>query len=153
MLVEWTPEWRKGLARQRLCGTGTTAGEVMEACPGLNVEEPLGGPKGGDLQVGARIAAGGLDALACSPDPEPPHPQEADVQALVRISPLADIPVAPNRASADHLAEAVFVVRRQGGPGTGVAPRAARPTGGRVRAGCAGIRCSGTIPHGAPEPI
>ena len=47
------------------------------------------------------------------PDPESPHPHENDVQALVRISLLADIPVALNRASADHLTEAMFVVRGQ----------------------------------------
>jgi uncharacterized protein (TIGR02271 family) len=139
--VEWTPEWRKGLARQRLCGTGTTAGEVVEACPGLNVEEPLGGPKGGDLRVEARIAAGGLDALVRFPDPEPPHPHEADVQAPVRISLLADIPVALSRASVDHLAEAVFVVRR----GRGDRAPASRPARHAPRAaGCGpGARTSG----------
>ena len=35
------------------------------------------------------------------------------MQALVRISLLADIPVALNRASADQLTEAMFVVRGQ----------------------------------------
>ena len=48
------------------------------------------------------------------PDPDNPHPHENDVQALIRISLLADIPVALNRASADHLAEAMFVVRGHG---------------------------------------
>jgi methylglyoxal synthase len=86
----------------------------MEAYPELQVEELLSGPKGGDLQVGARIAAAELDALVFFPDPEAPHPHEADVQALVRISLLANIPMALNRTSADHLAEAMFVVRHQG---------------------------------------
>ncbi len=113
-LVEWTQAWREGLSRHRLCGTGTSAGGVMEACPELHVEGLLSGPMGGDLQVGARIAAGELDALVFFPDPESPHPHENDVQALVRISLLADIPVALNRTSADHLAEAMFVVRGQG---------------------------------------
>ncbi len=85
----------------------------MEACPGLHVEELLSGPKGGDLQVGARIAASELDARVFFPDPESPHPHENDVQALVRISLLADIPVALNRASADHLTESMYVVRGQ----------------------------------------
>ncbi|HEV7267356.1 MAG TPA: methylglyoxal synthase [Falsiroseomonas sp.] len=106
--------WREALSQHRLCATGTTADEVMKSCPGLHVEELLSGPKGGDLQVGARIAARELDALVFFPDPESPHPHEADVQALVRISLLADIPVALNRASADHLAEAMFLVRGQG---------------------------------------
>ena len=71
-LVEWAQAWREALSRHRLCGTGTSAGEVMEACPGLHVEELLSGPKGGDLQVGARIAARELDALVFFPDPESP---------------------------------------------------------------------------------
>ena len=71
-LVEWAQAWREGLSRHRLCGTGTSAGGVMEACPGLHVEELLSGPKGGDLQVGARIAARELDALVLFPDPESP---------------------------------------------------------------------------------
>jgi methylglyoxal synthase len=86
----------------------------MKTCPELRVEELLSGPKGGDLQVGARIAARELDVLVLFPDPESPHPHEADVQALVRISLLADIPLALNRASADFLAEAMFLVRGQG---------------------------------------
>ena len=113
-LVSWARAWRKVLTGHRLCGTGTSAGEVMEACPGLSVEELLSGPKGGDLQVGARIAARELDALVFFPDPESSHAHEADVQALVRISLVTDIPLALNRASADHLAEAMFLVRGQG---------------------------------------
>jgi methylglyoxal synthase len=112
-LVEWASFWRGALSRHLLCGTGTTAGEVMQACPGLQVEELLSGPKGGDLQVGARIATQQLDALVFFVDPESPHPHENDVQALIRISLLADIPLALNRASADHLAEAMFVVHGQ----------------------------------------
>jgi methylglyoxal synthase len=113
-LVEWARAWRDALRGHRLCGTGTSASEVAEACPGLEVEELLSGPKGGDLQIGARIAAGELDALVFFPDPESSHPHEADVQALIRISLLADIPVALNRTSADHLAEAMFLVRGEG---------------------------------------
>jgi methylglyoxal synthase len=110
-LVEWASSWREALSRHRLCGTGTTASEVMQACVGLQVEELLSGPKGGDLQVGARIAMRQLDALVFFVDPGSPHAHENDVQALIRISLVADIPVALNRASADHLAEAMFVVR------------------------------------------
>jgi len=113
-LVAWARRWEHGLARHALCGTGTTAGEIARACPSLRVEELLSGPKGGDLQIGARIASRELDALVFFPDPLSPHPHENDVQALIRISLLADIPVALNATSADHLAEAMFVVRGQG---------------------------------------
>ena len=84
-LVEWAQAWREALPRHRLCGTGTTAGEVMKACPEPDVEELLSGPKGGGLQVGARIAVRELDALVFFPDPESPHPHENS--ALAGISP------------------------------------------------------------------
>jgi methylglyoxal synthase len=107
-MVGWALAWQGALAAHHLCGTGSTAGEIMQACRELKVEELLSGPKGGDLQVGARIAARELDALIFFPDPMSPHPHENDVQALIRISLLADIPVALNRASADHLAQGMF---------------------------------------------
>jgi methylglyoxal synthase len=113
-LMEWASSWREALSRHVLCGTGSSAGELMKACPELRVEELLSGPQGGDLQVGARIAMRQLDALVFFVDPGSPHPHENDVQALIRISLLADIPVALNRASAEHLAEALFVRRGQG---------------------------------------
>lgn len=112
--VAWVCAWQAALSRHASCGTGTTAVEVMQACPGLQVEELLSGPQGGDQQVGARIATRHLDAPVFFVDPGSPHPHENDVQALIRISVLADIPLALNRASADRLAEAMFLLR---GPG------------------------------------
>jgi methylglyoxal synthase len=61
-----------------------------------------------------RVAVREPDALMFFPAPELPHPHGNDVQALIRISLLADIPAALNRASAGHFAEAMFVVRHQG---------------------------------------
>jgi len=110
-LVEWASSWREALSCHHLCGTGTTAGEVMQACRRLQVEELLSGPKGGDLQIGARIATRQLDALVFFVGAESPHAHENDVQALIRISLLTNIPFALNRASADHLAEAMLTVR------------------------------------------
>jgi len=95
-LVAWVCASQAALSRHALCGTGTTAVEVMQACPG------------------ARIATRHLDAPVFFLDPGAPHPHENDVQALIRIFVLADIPLALNRASADHLAEAMSLLR---GPG------------------------------------
>jgi methylglyoxal synthase len=112
-LLQWASSWQEALSRHHLCGTGSSARDVMTACPGLQVEELLSGPEGGDLQVGARVATRQIDALVFFVDPRSPHPHENDVQALIRIALLADIPVALNRASADHLAQALFVMRGQ----------------------------------------
>jgi methylglyoxal synthase len=58
-LIAWARRWEGWLADHELCGTGTTSGEIERACPRLRVEALLSGPKGGDMQIGARIAEGG----------------------------------------------------------------------------------------------
>ncbi len=78
-LVGWAKRWEAWLAGHALLGTGSSAGEVERACPSLRVERLRSGPEGGDMQVGARIVEGAVDALVFLPDPMNPHPHEADV--------------------------------------------------------------------------
>ena len=71
--------------------------------------------KGGDMQVGARIVEGLVDALVFLPDPMNPHPHEADFQALIRVALirvalLVDIPFALSATGADHLARGMAMV-------------------------------------------
>jgi methylglyoxal synthase len=102
-LVAWAKQWEQWLAGHVLLGTGSSAVEVEHACPALRVERLKSGPEGGDMQVGARIVEGMVDALVFFPDPMNPHPHEADFQALIRIALLVELPFALNAASADHL--------------------------------------------------
>jgi methylglyoxal synthase len=86
-----------------LVATGTTGARVMERCPDLTVMRLKSGPLGGDQQIGALIAEGGIDALFFFVDPLSPHPHDVDVKALMRLSVVYDIPMALNRATADRL--------------------------------------------------
>jgi len=94
------------LARERLAflqtcqlmATGTTGGRLKNEL-GLEVECLLSGPLGGDLQIGARLAVGGLDALIFLRDPMTPQPHEPDINALVRACDVHDVPCATNVSS------------------------------------------------------
>jgi methylglyoxal synthase len=71
-LVAWAQRWEGWLAGHALLGTGSSAEEVERACPSLRVERLRSGPEGGDMQVGARIVEGAVDALVFLPDPMNP---------------------------------------------------------------------------------
>jgi len=87
------------LARCHVMATGTTGSRlIVEA--GLEVERLLSGPLGGDLQIGARLAEGRVDAVIFLRDPMTPQPHEPDINALVRACDVHNIPCATNVASA-----------------------------------------------------
>ena len=98
-MVALAREFRDFLAQCTLCATGTTGGR-LQAELGLEIERLLSGPLGGDLQIGARLAVGGIDAVIFLRDPMTPQPHEPDINALVRACDVHDVPCATNASSA-----------------------------------------------------
>ncbi|PXW93296.1 methylglyoxal synthase [Sphaerotilus hippei] len=98
-MVTLAGEFRDWLGGCTLCATGTTGQRLIDA-HGLQVERLLSGPLGGDLQIGARLAVGGLDAIIFLRDPMTPQPHEPDINALVRACDVHDIPCATNLSTA-----------------------------------------------------
>jgi methylglyoxal synthase len=101
-LLEWVKVNVQVLRAHALFATGTT-GALVARSTGLEVTRFRSGPLGGDQQVGARIAEGGVDVLVFFWDPLAPMPHDPDVKALLRLAVLYDIPTACNRATADFL--------------------------------------------------
>ena len=94
------------LRRCKLMATGTTGGRLAREA-GLDVECLLSGPLGGDLQIGARLSQGEVDAVIFLRDPMTPQPHEPDINALVRACDVHNVPCATNLSTAVHLLEAL----------------------------------------------
>ena len=98
-MVTLASEFAPYLKTCTLMATGTTGGRLVDEV-GLHVERMLSGPWGGDLQIGARLAVGEVDAVIFLRDPMTPQPHEPDINALVRACDVHDVPCATNLSSA-----------------------------------------------------
>lgn len=98
-MVTFCQQHRAPLERWRLIATGTTGGRVAEAV-GLPVERVLSGPQGGDAQIAARVATGEVTAVVFLVDPLSAHPHEPDIQGLMRVCNVHNVPLATNEATA-----------------------------------------------------
>ena len=105
-IVALAGEYVDVLRRCHLVATGTTGGRIADA-HGLTVERMLSGPYGGDLQIGARLAEGGIDVVIFLRDPQTPQPHEPDINALVRACDVHDVPCATNIATARMILDAL----------------------------------------------
>ncbi len=101
-LVQWVRDNKERLAHHELFATGST-GEALEDELGVEVRKLLSGPLGGDLQIGGKISEGDIDFLIFFLDPLTALSHNSDVQALLRMAVLWNIPVACDRASADFM--------------------------------------------------
>ncbi|SDG62189.1 methylglyoxal synthase [Psychroflexus sediminis] len=94
------------LKKVELVATGTTGTHVKNT--GLKVEKKLSGPIGGDAQIAGMAAEKKLAMILFFRDPLGKHPHEPDVQMLMRICDVHNIPIATNPATAQLLIDAFF---------------------------------------------
>jgi methylglyoxal synthase len=99
-------EWAKGkidtLKKVKLIGTSNTA-HLLKSVLDLDVE-PFGhGPSGGDIYLAAKILDNQVDKVIFFIDTETPQGHEHDIQTLIRTAVINNIPIALNRATANHI--------------------------------------------------
>jgi methylglyoxal synthase len=89
----------------KLIATGTTGTFAENA--GFLVTKMLSGPMGGDAQIAARVAEGKTQMVLFFKDPNSSHAHEVDINMLIRVCDVHNIPLATNQATAQLLLNAI----------------------------------------------
>lgn len=89
----------------KLIATGTTGSKATNA--GFKVKKMLSGPMGGDAQIAARVAEGKTQLVFFFKDPLASHAHEVDINMLIRVCDVHNVPLATNEASAQLLLNAI----------------------------------------------
>ena len=98
-IIEIAKQYKDVLAQHELYATGTTGTMIMGETK-LDIIRLKSGPLGGDQQIGAMLADGGIDLIIFLRDPLTAQPHEPDVSALLRLCDVQKIPLATNASSA-----------------------------------------------------
>ena len=94
--------YRGILSRHQLYATSTT-GRLIEEVTNLNIHKHLAGHLGGMQQIGAQIEQNEIDLLIFLRDPLSPKRHEPDVNNVVKLCDMHNIPMATNLATAELL--------------------------------------------------
>ncbi len=101
-LVEFVLRFKKFFSKVPTIATHTTGSRLK--AEGFNVETVASGPKGGDAQIASRITEGQVGGVIFFRDPMGKHPHEPDINMLLRLCDVYNIPLATNPATAELIA-------------------------------------------------
>ncbi|NLZ52553.1 MAG: methylglyoxal synthase [Thermoanaerobacteraceae bacterium] len=101
-MVDFAIAYEDILKEHTLYATGTTGKRIMEATK-LKVNRCESGPLGGDQQIGAMVASQTMDLVIFMRDPLTAQPHEPDINALLRVCDVHNVPLATNMATAEVL--------------------------------------------------
>lgn len=99
-MVDFAIAYKGVLKYHRLFATGTTGKMIIKAT-GLKVNRCQSGPLGGDQQIGGMVASEEIDMVIFLRDPMTAQPHEPDINALLRVCDVHNIPLATNIATAE----------------------------------------------------
>ncbi len=94
--------YRHILGKHALFATGTT-GRLIEENTGLAINKYLAGHLGGAQQLGAQIAHNDMDLVIFLVDPVTQKHYEPDLNSVMRLCDVHNIPLASNLATAEAL--------------------------------------------------
>ena len=99
-MVEFAKKHRDRLAQFDLIATGST-GRIVSISTGLEIQTLRHGPGGGDVQIASQVLEGHVHAVFFFVEPMEAHPHDPDIQTLMRICNIENVPLATNPATAD----------------------------------------------------
>ena len=94
--------YRHILTKHNLFATGTT-GRLVEEAANINVHKYLAGHLGGEQQLGAQVAHNDIDLVIFLRDPVASKQYEPDINSVLRLCDIHNIPLASNLATAEAL--------------------------------------------------
>jgi len=106
-MVDFAIAYKDILKDHTLYATGTTGKKIMEAT-NLKVNRLQSGPLGGDQQIGAMVASETMDLVIFLRDPLTAQPHEPDINALLRVCDVHNVPLATNLATAEVLVKGLL---------------------------------------------
>ena len=94
--------YRHILSKHAIYATGTT-GQIIEEATNLPVHKYLAGHLGGEHQLGAQIVQDDIDLLIFLREPIVQRYDERDIDSVMRLCDVHNIPLASNLATAEVL--------------------------------------------------
>jgi methylglyoxal synthase len=94
--------YRHILIKHNLFATGTT-GRLIEEAANVPVHKYLAGHLGGEQQLGAQVAHNDIDLVIFLRDPVTQKIYEPDINSVLRLCDIHNIPLASNLATAEAL--------------------------------------------------
>lgn len=101
-MVRFAAAHRERLREFELVATGST-GRLIAEVTGMNVRTVRHGPAGGDVQIANEVLEGQIAAVLFFVEPMDVHPHDPDIQTLLRICNIVNIPLATNPATAHFI--------------------------------------------------
>jgi methylglyoxal synthase len=105
-LAAFVQRYQTQFRNWELLATAST-GEALREATGLRLRTVLPAARGGDVQIGAEIAAGEIDALIFLRDPLTAQAHEPDIATLLRVADLHNVALATNLATAECVVRAL----------------------------------------------